>query len=94
MKWRVFLTPKVQEVLRTLPPETKTYLRASLEEIAKDPSIGKFLKDNLAGFRSFRAGRFRIVYKVDRQAITVLVIGIGHRRDIYEQVSIELRTKK
>lgn len=94
MKWRVFLTPKVQEVLRTFPPEIKTYLRASLEEIAKDPSVGKVLKDELAGFRSFRARRFRIVYKINRHTITVLVIGIGHRRDIYEEVSLEIRTKK
>ena len=91
MKWRFLITPKVQIALRTFPPETKRYIREALQEIRKDPWIGKPLRDELAGFHSFRARRFRIVYQIRRDTITVIVIGVGHRRTIYEELTAEIR---
>ena len=90
MKWRLVITPKVQETLRTFPPETKRYVRRDLEEIVKDPWIGKPLRDELIGFHSFRARRFRIVYRMERRVITVVVVGIGPRETIYEAVKAGL----
>ncbi len=90
MKWRLVITPKVQETLRTFPPETKRYVRRALEEIVKDPWIGKPLRDELIGFHSFRARRFRIVYRMERRVITVVVVGIGPRETIYEAVKAGL----
>jgi mRNA interferase RelE/StbE len=52
---------------------------------------GKPLVGELAGFRSVRAvgQRYRIVYRVEHQEVTVLVVAAGRRRsgdkkDIYE----------
>jgi mRNA-degrading endonuclease RelE of RelBE toxin-antitoxin system len=91
--WRLVITPQVQEALRAFPPETKGYIRAALEEIRKDPGMGKPLRDELVGFHSFRAKRFRIVYSIERHTITVIVIGIGRRETIYEELAVEIRSK-
>ena len=91
MRWRLFITPKVQTVLRTFPPETKRYIREALGEICKDPWAGKPLRDELEGFHSFRAKRFRIVYQIQRHTITVVVIAVGPRGRIYEQLTAEIR---
>ncbi len=32
-----------------------------------------------------RVGDYRIVYQVRNQALTVLVVSIGHRRDVYRK---------
>ncbi len=90
VKWRLVITPRVQETLRVLPPQTKQYIRQALAEIALDPWIGKALRDELAGFYSFRTRRFRIVYRIQEATITVMVVGIGPRETIYEQVSSEI----
>lgn len=90
MKWRLVITPRVQESLRTFPPETKRIVRRALEELVKNPWIGKLLRDDLTGFHSLRAKRFRIVYKMERRVVTVVVVGIGPRERIYETVRAEL----
>ncbi|MBI2870389.1 MAG: type II toxin-antitoxin system RelE/ParE family toxin [Candidatus Omnitrophica bacterium] len=94
MKWRLVVTPEVETALRSYPPEIKRYIRAALDEIRKDPWIGKSLRDELAGFHSFRARRFRIVYRIERTTITVVVIGIGSRKTIYEKITAEVRSRK
>ena len=34
--------------------------------------------------RRLRVGRFRIVYELQQQALIILVVRIGHRKDIYQ----------
>ena len=91
MTWRLTVTPKVQEALRTFPPQVKRYIRQGLREIREDPRVGKPLKDELTGFHSFRTHRFRIVYQIRRDTITVFVIGIGPRETVYQEVAGEIR---
>ena len=86
VKWRLVITPKVQEAITSLPPDTKRYIRRGLDLIREDPESGKELKDDLAGLRSLRTGRFRIVYRIDRRIITVLVVGVGPRKTIYHSI--------
>ena len=45
--------------------------------------MGKPLKGALAGRYSLRAGSYRIVYRIEAAVLLVLVIDIGHRRDVY-----------
>ena len=93
MKWRLVITPKVQEALRAFSPETKRYIRGALEDLVKDPWIGKPLRDELAQLYSFRAKRFRIVYQIERPIITVVVVGIGPRKTIYEKLAGGIRSQ-
>lgn len=93
MKWRLVITPKVQEALRKFPPETKRYIREGLGEISENPWIGKPLRDDLAEFHSFRAKRFRIVYQIRRHVIMVVIIAIGPRKTVYEELVAELRSR-
>lgn len=68
-----------------LPPERTRRIRAALDAIATDPLIGKDLRDELAGFRSLRIGRLRIVYRnIDS---VVSVIAVGRRETVYEEVA-------
>jgi mRNA interferase RelE/StbE len=69
-------------LVRGLHPVLKKKVRASLESILSDPNVGKPLKDELSGFRSFRVGRFRIVYRVLKKEIHV--VAIGPRSRIYQ----------
>lgn len=93
MKWRLTITPKVQTALRTFAPETKRYIRESFDEIRKDPFSGKLLRDELAGFYSFRAKRFRVVYQIGGHTVTVIVIAVGPREIVYEELAAELRLR-
>jgi mRNA interferase RelE/StbE len=71
------------ELVREMHPELKRKARASLKTILADSSSGKALKDELAGLRSFRAGTFRILYRMKRNVIEI--VAIGPRERIYEE---------
>lgn len=54
-------------------------------ENCKDPRVhGKGLTANSSGQWRYRVGDYRILANIDDEKITVLVISVGHRRDIYE----------
>jgi mRNA-degrading endonuclease RelE of RelBE toxin-antitoxin system len=45
--------------------------------------VGAPLRDELEGIWSARRGTYRILYRIDEEAREVIVLRIGHRRDIY-----------
>jgi len=52
--------------------------------IAQDPSQGKPLHGKLRGVFSYRLGSYRILYETHHQRLMVIIIDLGHRKDIYE----------
>jgi mRNA-degrading endonuclease RelE of RelBE toxin-antitoxin system len=77
----VRLPPEVQSSIRSLHPEQKRRVRAALDRLRAQPDAGKELKGDLAGWRSLRLGRLRIVYRDART--TIDVAAIGPRSTIY-----------
>ncbi|MDQ3566062.1 MAG: type II toxin-antitoxin system RelE/ParE family toxin [Pseudomonadota bacterium] len=77
---------------RWLHPQIKKKVRSALERMLSNPLCGKALKDELDGLRSFRVGRFRIVYRIAAGRVVELV-AIGSRERIYEE-TYRLITKK
>jgi mRNA interferase RelE/StbE len=78
---------EVAELLRGLHPQLKRKLRAALSDIVADPYLGKALKDELAGLRSLRVGKFRIVYRIRERATqySIEIVACGPRVRIYEE---------
>jgi mRNA interferase RelE/StbE len=50
----------------------------------QDPyQLGKPLKGNKAGIWRYRVGDYRILCQIKDRTLIVLVIAVGHRKDIY-----------
>jgi len=49
-----------------------------------NPYSGKALKDELAGLRTFRVSRFRIIYRIVHNK-EIEIVTIGPRERIYEE---------
>lgn len=86
MTYRISLTPPARRALEVELPESVAaavfeFLRGPL---AADPKrVGKPLVGQLAGLWSARRGDYRVVYRIVDATVTVFVIRIGHRRDVY-----------
>ncbi|MCK5504090.1 MAG: type II toxin-antitoxin system RelE/ParE family toxin [Thermodesulfovibrionia bacterium] len=65
-------------------PHLKKKVKASLQIILSDPDSGKALKDELAGLRSFRVSRFRIIYRIAKKK-QIEVVALGPRERVYEE---------
>ena len=49
-----------------------------------DPiAFGKPLRYSLKGHRRLRVSDYRIVYRIESQTNTVIIIAIKHRKDVY-----------
>ncbi len=88
------IPPDIQSYLRTLHPQIKSKIRKALEEISKDPEMGKPLEDRLVGFYSYRVAQYRIVYSIHHEKIEIEVVEIDRRNVIYSKLEkFILRTK-
>jgi mRNA interferase RelE/StbE len=88
MAWKIELSELADRELTMFHPQhSKRILKYLLERVAKleNPrSIGKALQGSRFGeLWRYRVGDFRIICKMEDDRLVVLVIRIGHRKEIY-----------
>ena len=81
------LTKEAAANIASLPTKKKRQVKDAIERLAKDPLLGKSLTKNLSGLYSYRSGDYRIIYKVLHRQILIIILTVGHRKDIYKKVS-------
>jgi mRNA interferase RelE/StbE len=91
VKWTIRYAASAARSIRKLDPQIRSRVRKAMETLAEDPLRGKPLQLDLKGLRSWRTGDFRIVYRVIEERIEILVLAVGHRRDVYERLRRRLR---
>ena len=72
--------------LKQLDPQHARRIRKFLERIARleDPrSIGEPLQGQLHEYWRYRVGNYRLLCSIQDERLVVLVIKIGHRREVY-----------
>ena len=81
-----YLESVVKEDIPALPKRAKDTIKKAIEErLMLDPiGFGKPLRYSLKGHRRLRVGDYRIIYRIEPDTDTVLIIAIKHRKDIYE----------
>lgn len=67
---------------RIAKPERERLVHA-IDRLREEPSAGAALKGEFAGLRRLRVGSYRIVYEVRNEELIILVIRIGHRKQVY-----------
>ena len=89
-KLKIKFTPEVSKLLTRFHPESKKLIKAALNELRQNPFIGDDLQEELAGFKSYKSKRYRILYNLNEDESVIQVYYIGHRRDIYDQFRLLL----
>jgi mRNA interferase RelE/StbE len=90
--YRLRVSDDIAGLVRNMHPLLKRKVKASLTLILENPDEGKELKDVLAGLRSFRVGRIRIIYRMKKNIIEI--VAIGPRERIYEETYLILKREK
>jgi mRNA interferase RelE/StbE len=88
--YRLIYHPLVAEDIKNLPQNIKTRIRNAIEKrLMIDPvKAGRPLRQSLAGHRKMRVGDFRVIYRLKFD--TIIVLKIGHRKDVYAKVKSRL----
>lgn len=80
-----YLGSVVEEDIPALPKTMRARIRQAIEtRLTADPiGLGKPLRYSFIGHRRLRVGDYRIVYRLDVENHTVLIVLIKHRKDVY-----------
>lgn len=88
MIWKVEFDNTAAKELRKLDKQAqKDILKYLRERIAtnEDPRrFGKSLSHNLSGLWRYRIRNYRLICNIENDRLIVLVLGVGHRREIYK----------
>lgn len=88
MTWKVEFDNRARKELRKLDPQTQDrilkWLRETLANSEDPRRTGKSLKGRIKGLWRYRVGDYRIISQIQDENVLILVVRIGHRRDIYE----------
>lgn len=88
MSWAYRFDDRALKELRKLGRPAQEMILAYLDERVagdEDPRrFGKVLKANLAGLWRYRIGDYRLIYTIGDEEMIVLVLTVGHRKDVYE----------
>lgn len=84
MKFSVQITPAAERQLRTFDPQVRRRIQAAIDLLASNPRPPKATQlVGGAGEWRVRTGDYRIIYEIHDDQLVVLVLRVGHRRDIY-----------
>ncbi|MDO8620200.1 MAG: type II toxin-antitoxin system RelE/ParE family toxin [bacterium] len=74
----------VAEDIPRLSPEWRVRIQEAItQKLTTHPEVfGKPLRRSLVGYRKFRVGDYRIIFRIEKREVKVVII--GHRRDVYE----------
>ena len=81
--YKVFYTEEAKTIIDGLSLKKKRQIKEATERIAQDPAIGKSLRHELASLLSYRSGDYRIIYRVYHGRLIIVILTIGHRKDVY-----------
>ena len=80
----LFLTQTFQKHFRKLPKNIQTNVENSMRKIYSDPYKEKKLLGELEGEFSYRLGKYRIIYFIDREK-NIWIETVRHRKDVYKK---------
>lgn len=85
LSYAVQVAPAAVRQLRKISPEARRRIQAAIEILAETPRApgAKKLSGSSGDWR-VRTGDYRIIYEIRDAQLIVLVVAMGHRRDIYQ----------
>jgi mRNA interferase RelE/StbE len=87
LKYRIEFKRSAAKALKKIPRSDRRKIRDRIDSLAEDlqdPVTTKMKGDN--PFHKVRVGDYRIVYEIQEGLLVILVLKIGHRKDVYRRL--------
>ncbi len=87
MGWTIKYLDSLKKQMKRIDPQARRDIRAYLEyrvALLDNPrDLGQPLSANLSSLWRYRVGDYRIICDIQEQQLTVLVVRVGHRKQVY-----------
>ncbi len=85
--WQIELTDTAAKQLKkighTEAKRIRNYLRERVQPLEDPRQLGKPLQGNMGELWRYRVGDYRLVAQIENDRVCVLVVRIGHRKEVY-----------
>jgi mRNA interferase RelE/StbE len=83
MTYQILLHPKADGALKKLEKKTQDSVKKKIRELSNFPEKGERLLGTT--FLRLRAGNYRIIYEIETKPDRVIILYIGHRKQVYDE---------
>ena len=93
MAYKVEFGEKAFEDFSKLDGSVKKQIQKYIDKLStrEDPrTLGEQLQENLSAYWKFRVGDYRLVAEIKDDILIILMLAVGHRRDIYKKAAKRL----
>jgi mRNA interferase RelE/StbE len=82
--YAIEVLPAAERDLRKVHPQMRARIRGAVLKLAAEPRPpgARALKDR-PGYLRVRVGDYRIIYTIEDDVLRVIVVRVGHPRDVY-----------
>ena len=85
MPYSLQIKESASKELAQVQAQDRRRIVEAIDGLAENPLAGVPLKGTTPDLRPLRVGAYRVIYEVLNDALIVLVVWIGHRREIYRR---------
>jgi len=85
-RYNVFFTREAKRNVEKMDASIRRIIKKAIQSLAVNPAKGKPLAYDLAGLHSLRTSDYRIIYRVKEKQLIIVVIAVGHRKEIYKKL--------
>ena len=82
--YKIVIEKKAADFLRKTDKSLREQIIKKIEKLKQEPLLGIPLLGSFSGTRKLRIGQYRVIYRVISEKIVILVLDIGHRKNIYK----------
>ena len=87
MNYRIEIIKSAAKTLKKIPKADQKRIAERIDSLSENPPKQETTK--MKGnnpFHKIRVGNYRIIYEIHEDVLVILVVKIGHRRDIYRNL--------
>jgi len=85
MKYAVLLHPKANAFLESIESNLREKIRKKFHDLSFNPEKGKKLR--YSDFWRLRIGEYRAIYEIKHNDKQIIILYIGHRKNVYDDFS-------
>jgi len=85
-KYSIKYTKEAKKKIEKLDKSIRLVIKNAIESLSSNPYKGKPLSYELADLYSLSASDYRIIYRIKEKQLIIIVVTVGHRREIYKKL--------
>lgn len=84
MNYSIELSRKAVKALQSIPKSEQKKIQSKIDKLRKNPlPVGNQKLAGMENLFRIRSGDYRIIYQIKKNKLLILVLNIGHRKEIY-----------